>query len=370
MTTHEFANCAYTQKVVKFGRMMTEAGWDVILYSGDENESPVTEHVPLFTREEMAAWFGTDDAAKLPTAAGTWDGRHVSAMNFNARALAAIAKRYEKRDLCLLTGGLSQKMIADVMNALDVWAIEWAVGYEGWFTDAVAFESQSWRHHCYGLNQIRDGRWNDVVIPNFFDVDDFELAETKEDYLLFIGRLVARKGPHVAAEIARELDMPLVVAGAGAKNHRDGKFIECEDGTRIEGDVAYVGVVNPKQRSGLMGSARAVLVPTTYIEPFGGVAVEAQFCGTPAVTTDWGAFTETVPPELRFRSLAEGVEAVSYAKMAKPDLVRRSAIERYSLEAVAPQFTRWFQQLANRWDQGWYQPAAPPSTLPAEEVAK
>ena len=43
-----------------------------------------------------------------------------------------------------------------------------------------------------------------------------------------------------------------------------------------------------------MGDAVALWAPTLYCEPFGGVVVEAAMCGTPAITSDFGALQEHV----------------------------------------------------------------------------
>lgn len=347
--------CAFTTKTAKFLKMMGERGWDITLYGGDQSDTRgYAELVPTYTDDEQREWFGDLDPNMLPIVAGAWDSTQRQYIVTNTRAIVEIQRRYEKGDLILLTGGLAMQPITHALPMPEYLACEWAAGYSGWYLPFVCFESYAWRHYCYGrFLGDTDGRWFDTVIPNFFDPEEWSLHE-KEDYLCFVGRLIARKGPHIAAEIAREMGMPLRVAGSGMLEYKEGEYILCHDGTRIEGDVYYEGTVGWEARNELMGRARALIVPTTYIEPFGAVAVEGPLCGTPTITTDWGAFPETVPPERRFRTLGEGVEAVERAMELPPAGLQEEALARFSLEAVAPLYERWFIELATLWDKGWY----------------
>ena len=337
--------------------MMTEAGFEVYLYAGDKSDTTPAKLVPIYSDEEQRSWYGDYDPNMLPIVAGAWDSTQQAYIISNGRAVAAISERAEKEDLVLLTGGLAQKPIADALSNISV---EWAAGYSGPIFSSsgvegpwVCFESHSWRHYLYGKYNIGDGRFYDTVIPNFFDPEEWSLAKEKKDYLCFVGRLIARKGPQIAAEIAREMGMPLYVAGSGMHSVSDGVIV-CQDGTRIEGDVHYVGTVGVEERNKLMGEARALLVPTTYIEPFGAVAVEGPLCGTPAVSTDFGAFVETVPVKRRFNTLKQGVEATGYAMSLYPERVREEALANYSLEAIAPRYTEWFERVQSLWRGGWY----------------
>jgi glycosyltransferase involved in cell wall biosynthesis len=355
-TTAAYSTCAYTSKVVKGCKMFLDAGHDVFLYSSDENEAPATEHVPIVSQAEREEW-GFGEVFNTAETPFLWDANVVYWRTMNERAINEIRARLEPRDLLLLLAGWAQHPIS---VAVPLQALEWGVGYEGVFAKFCAFESYAWMHHVYGLREWRNGRYYDAVIPNFFDPDDFPLrsCQKKEDYLLFIGRVIERKGFHVAAMIAERAGLPLVVAGPGVTEYGKTFVVSAENGFRADckTGISYVGQVGPKDRFELMAAARAVLVPTIYVEPFGGVAVEAMLSGTPAVTSDWGAFTETVEPGVtgeRFRTLAEGAEAVERATRINSGAIRDRALERYSLSSVARQFDRWFTQVDGLWGKGW-----------------
>ena len=71
---------------------------------------------------------------------------------------------------------------------------------------------------------------NSVVIPHYFNIDDFDYSENKKDHLLFIGRLNTGKGIDIAAEAAKRAGVKLVIAGPGDINSLN-----------LSGNIEYVG---------------------------------------------------------------------------------------------------------------------------------
>lgn len=364
--TSEFVGCAYTSKALKFVKMMN-GHEDVILYAPEgSDEAWPTETVSVISDAERVEIFGEDDPNRLPS----WPSFEQTEL-FNISASIQLSRRWSPGDLVLLTGGVTHGEIVKLGPPGAIYC-EPGVGYEGIYTGFCAFESHAWRHYVYAKQGIVDGRWFDTVIPNYFDVEEFEPVENPtRDYLAFLGRIVPRKGPQVALDIASRAGLPLHVAGAGATEVSEGLIVAGEgtpDEVRLEGDVQYVGPVDAEQRRQFLSNARALIVPTAYLEPFGGVAVEAMLCGTPVIASDWGAFTETVWDGLtgfRFATLREGVEAVEGCAYLPPDVIRGIAHGRYSLDAVRPMFERWFGRLDSLHREGWYEMTAPPAKIPA-----
>lgn len=358
-TIDGYETCAYTAKVRKASRMFAEAGRTVYLYGGERNDAPCHEHVALVSDAERVGWFGEWDANRMPDVG--WSASDWWWRLFNARAIIAIAARAEPHDLILCSTGWAQKPIADAFPEL--LSVEYGVGYEGICLSQCAFESYSWMHHVYGLRGIQDGRNYDAVIPNFFDPDAFTLGSGEGDYLLFLGRVTHRKGVKEAIEIARASGMRLVVAGPTSSSRGAVDEVDL-------GGCEYVGPVGPKERRELLANAVALLAPTRYLEPFGGVVAEAFMSGTPAITTDWGNFpemNENGVTGFRVRNLADGVAAVEGCRSLDRRAIRERALARYSLAAAAPQYDAWFARLNTLWDDGWY--AAAPIRRPAEVAA-
>jgi len=93
-------------------------------------------------------------------------------------------------------------------------------------------------------------------------------APTKRDYLLWIGRMTAEKGPDRAIAAARAAGVPLVLAGVIQPGQE--AFFEREVAPHEDGDrVRFVGEVGGAVKRSLFADARALLMPIRWEEPFG-----------------------------------------------------------------------------------------------------
>lgn len=339
-TTTDYIACAYTAKVINFCRMMKDRGHTVFLYGGEQNEAPCDEHIICVSEQNRA-----DHVGDKHFTSASFDYNLPFWKNANNRAVEEIQKRAEQKDFICLIAGYAQKQIADALP--NMISVEFGVGYGGSFSKYRVFESYAWMHLCYGAARGGDphgvdGSWWDVVIPGYLDPEQFPFSEEKDDYFLFIGRLIDRKGFRIAADVCFDLGKKLVVAGQGEPP------LGCE----------YVGVVGPEERGRLMSRAKAVFVPTIYVEPFGNVNIEAQACGTPVITTDWGAFTETVLDGLtgyRCRTFGEFKRAAQNVDKLNKRFIHESAVRRYSLNVIGKKYEDYFHRLLHLWDGGWYE---------------
>ncbi len=354
-TTAEYISCAYTQKVVKFCRMMKSLGHEVYLYASEENEAPCDELITVVTKQEQREWFGEYDF-KQQFFNISWDPTAPHWIITNGRIIKEITKRASERDFICLSMGIDQKQVADALPAM--MAVEFGIGYEGVFSNFRVYESYAQMHYVQGLLHDDNGHAFHTVIPNYFDPADFPFREKKDDYYLFIGRMAQRKGPDIAAEVTRRIGAKLVMAGQGVERTIGNKIIAAE--VTVEGDhIKHVGHADVKKRGELMSQAKAVFLMSGYLEPFGGTSIEPMFCGTPVITTDWGAFPENIvhgQVGYRAKTLGEAVWAAqNLDKLAPAKEIRQYAIDNFSLDRVKYLYQAYFEQLYTLWDEnGWY----------------
>lgn len=336
-TTKKWTTCAFTQKIRHLCDMLFDQGHEVYLYASELNQAKCTEHIVVATAEDRQRWFGDE----------TWEDKVFDRwllddpcwFEYNNNVISAMMKRIQPQDLLALPMGKSHEQVSRAFP--DVLSFESGIGYEAIIPDAHhVFESYAWMHNRYGAYGINDGRFFDTVIPNAFEPEDFYIND-KEDYLLYLGRHTSRKGMKIVEEIAKH--HRVITAGQGE--------------IRVQG-AEYVGVVRGFERSDLLSRAKALIAPTMYLEPFGGVVIEAQMSGTVPITTNFGAFTETIEQGItgfRCHTLSDFLDAVDHVEDFNGTLLRLSAVEKYSKAIVGLQYDTYLKRLSSLFSAGWYE---------------
>jgi glycosyltransferase involved in cell wall biosynthesis len=111
-------------------------------------------------------------------------------------------------------------------------------------------------------------------------------------HVLFLGRITEEKGVGLLMRawdrLGGALGVPLVIAGTGPMQDEVAVWANGRP------DVSYVGLRNKAECRALTADAVAVVAPSTWLEAFGLVVVEAMAAGVPTVAAAHGAFPELV----------------------------------------------------------------------------
>jgi glycosyltransferase involved in cell wall biosynthesis len=177
------------------------------------------------------------------------------------------------------------------------------------------------------------------VIPHGLCLEKYAFEPTKDDYLLFLGRMAPCKGPDLAIEAARQAGLRLKLAGEIQPLFEDywaEKVVPLLDGVTAE----YVGQADFASKNTLLSKARALLFPIQWDEPFGLVMIEAMACGTPVIAFPGGAVPEIVEngvsgwvcrdlTEMAARAAAPQISAASCRDWAAAHFSCDAMVDRY-----------------------------------------
>jgi glycosyltransferase involved in cell wall biosynthesis len=349
VTNSEYTGCAYTQKVLKFGKMMKARGHEIIHYGHEDSNLICDEHVTVTTNKDLEIAYGNYDWRK---SFFKFDMNDHAYQTFYTNAIREIGKRKQPHDFLLPFWGMGHKPICDAHQ--DMIIVEPGIGYAtGQFAQWQIFESYAIRSAVGGAAAVGMCKesWYHVVIPNYFDPDEFEFSKEKDDYFLFMGRIYPGKGVDIVWQVCQKLGLKLKIAGQGSLEEFGYK--------EIPGQIEKIGYLNSAERKKVLSRAKGFWLPSMFNEPFGGASIEALFAGCPIITTDWGSHAENnlhTVTGYRCRTFEHFCWAAKNIDKINPQDCRDWAMANFTMDRVGKMYEEYFQMVLDVYTgKGWYQ---------------
>jgi len=189
------------------------------------------------------------------------------------------------------------------------------------------------------------------VVPHGLPMDIFKpVVEQPENFLVWLGRFSPEKGAHLAIQVAKAVNMPLVLAGIVDEQVAEQiTYFEEMIKPHIDGQqISYIGPVNLEQKIDLLSQAKGFLNPIEWEEPFGMVMIEAMSVGCPVITFARGAAPEVVADGIGgflVQDVQEMVQSVARLDELDRQKVRAYAKTKFAVHEMARNYLRIYQKV-------------------------
>lgn len=220
-----------------------------------------------------------------------------------------------------------------------------------WLEPVVRLADPS-RSHYAAVSAHTARQWSHVATPsvvrNGIDVHAWQPGLGGDD-LVWFGRLVPEKAPHLAVEIAARTGRRLLLAGPVPDPVYWRDMVQPRLGERVE----YLGHLDPRTLADVVGRSAAALVTPVWEEPYGLVGAEAIACGTPVVGFVRGGMAEVLGEDCSRLVdpthpdwLDAAARAVDEAARLPRAQVRAAAVARCSMDAMVEGYLDLYGRLA------------------------
>jgi glycosyltransferase involved in cell wall biosynthesis len=189
------------------------------------------------------------------------------------------------------------------------------------------------------------------IVYNGLRLVDAPFGRERTDALCFVGRVAEEKGIVDAIEVAKAAGRPLKIAAKIGPVGPEYEYNESvfQPALKAAGrDVEFLGELSQADRDQLFAESYASLMPGSWPEPFGLVAIEALACGTPIIARRSGALPEIIRDGVD-GFFGDDVTAMAFKVDRVGDLdrqaIRESVIERFSIERMTDGYEAIYRKM-------------------------
>lgn len=368
ITSNKYSHCAFTGKVLRFCEMMVKIGFEVYHYGIETSETKATKNITILNLDQwenlkkISIKFLNPDFTDEQITNALYDKKNFIGdlgnittplyKVFNKILRQSIIENYRNvsTDLICLPFGIAHD---ESLKDLNVVCVESGIGYEKSYRDYRIFESYAILHQTMAIEKKKAQHYW-FVIPNYYNLNEWNFNPNPvPNKVGFFGRICDIKGCNIIVEIAKKMkNVEFILCGQGDPS----KYL-------ILPNIKYKEPIEGIERSEYLGSLNVLLAPTSYVEPFCGVNVEAQLCGTPVISNDCGAFVETIEnfkTGLFAHTLEDFCQGIQMALKGYFDrkYISHRAAKLYDMNNIAYKYEYVFKNIldVHNGNNGWYSP--------------